>query len=101
MATATDQTTAQLAVKGMKCASCAAAIEQSLRGLEGVSQAAVSYGNNSAEVAFDPRRVDLDQVIGAVRAAGFEAAPAETVGEDELAAEHRAELRRYGLRLLL
>ncbi len=95
-----DLATARLSVLGMKCASCASSIEHALDALDGVGSAAVSYGNESAAVSYDATRLDLDALIAAVRAAGFDAVAGEE-SEDRLAAEHRRELRRFGVRLIV
>jgi Cu+-exporting ATPase len=63
----------QLELEGMTCASCAARIERKLNKLEGV-QAAVNYATEEATVHYDPRRVDLDDLIRAVEAIGYGAA---------------------------
>ncbi len=91
----------RLQLSGLKCASCAAAVERALRQLDGVAVASVSFGNSSADVTWDPARLDLEQVIQAVQDAGFAAAPAGEDDDDPLEAEHRRELRRYLPRLLV
>src|SRR5689334_2975981 len=63
----------QVELEGMTCASCAARIERKLNKLEGV-QAAVNYATEEATVHYDPRRVDLDDLIRAVEAIGYGAA---------------------------
>ena len=63
----------QLALEGMTCASCATRIEKKLNRLEGV-EASVNYATEEASVAFDPGRVQLEQLIRTVEAAGYGAA---------------------------
>jgi Cu+-exporting ATPase len=58
----------------MTCASCAARIEKKLNKLEGVD-ASVNYATDQAAVDFDPARVQLEQLIRAVEAAGYGALP--------------------------
>jgi len=65
----------------MTCASCATRIERKLNKLEGV-QAAVNYATEEATVDYDPRRIGVDDLIGAVEAAGYGAA-LPGMGEDE------------------
>lgn len=60
-------------IKGMHCASCAAIIEKTLNGLEGVESAEVALLTNSASVVFDESKLGSKQIIKAVKAAGFEA----------------------------
>ena len=57
----------------MTCTSCAARIEKRLNGLDGVS-ASVNYAAEQAAVSFDPEHASLDDLIGAVKAAGYHAA---------------------------
>ena len=71
----------RLALEGMTCASCATRIERKLNKLEGV-QAAVNYATEEATVDYDPRRIGVDDLIGAVEAAGYGAA-LPGMGEDE------------------
>jgi Cu+-exporting ATPase len=72
----------QLELEGMTCASCATRIERKLNKLEGV-EAAVNYATEEATVNYDPRRIEVEDLIGAVEAAGYGAAlPSMTKAED-------------------
>ncbi len=67
----------ELPVAGMTCASCAARVERSLTGVEGVVAASVNPATETAAVAYDPARVDRGRLAAAVEAAGYRvAAPA-------------------------
>jgi Cu+-exporting ATPase len=92
MATVTVRETGEqveLAIEGMTCASCAARIEKRLNKLDGVS-ASVNYASEHAAVTFDPADVSLEDLIGAVEAAGYHASlPEEALGEDDPAAPYR------------
>ena len=83
----------ELAITGMTCASCAARIEKRLNELAGVA-ANVNFASEHAAVAFDPARIDIEDLIGAVEAAGYGAALPETVSDED-------PTRPYRLRLLL
>ncbi|HET9213831.1 MAG TPA: heavy metal translocating P-type ATPase [Gaiellaceae bacterium] len=63
----------RLELEGMTCAACAARIERSLNGLEGV-EASVNFATEQAAVAYDDRRVALDDLVRAVEGAGYRAA---------------------------
>ncbi|HET8980683.1 MAG TPA: heavy metal translocating P-type ATPase [Solirubrobacteraceae bacterium] len=79
----------ELAIEGMTCASCAARIEKRLNKLDGVS-ASVNYASEHAAVSFDPARVSLEDLVGAVQAAGYHASlPQEALGEEDPAAAYR------------
>jgi P-type Cu+ transporter len=63
----------ELDLKGMTCASCASRVERKLNELEGV-EATVNFATERAAVSFEPGAVNPDQLLGAVEAAGYEAA---------------------------
>jgi Cu+-exporting ATPase len=63
----------ELEIGGMTCASCAARVEKKLNKLEGVD-ATVNYATELASVSFDPHRHPLEDLLGAVKAAGYTAA---------------------------
>ena len=80
----------ELAVKGMTCAGCASRVERSLTRIDGV-EAAVNLALEQVAVRFDPAAVSVDDLIGAVRWAGYDA---EQVGIDaaaDLALEQEAD----------
>ena len=80
VATPEPDTRVDLALEGMTCAACANRIERKLNKLDGV-EASVNYATEHALVRFDPRRVTVPDLVGAVEAAGYGAA---------LASERRA-----------
>jgi len=61
-----------LKISGMSCASCAVAVEKSLKGVEGVEAARVNLGTETASVEFDLNRVRLPDLEKAIRSAGYE-----------------------------
>ncbi|MGH3002037.1 MAG: heavy metal translocating P-type ATPase, partial [Gaiellaceae bacterium] len=63
---------ADLELEGMTCASCAARIERSLNRLDGV-EATVNFATERAAVSYDPARVHMDDLVGAVESAGYRA----------------------------
>ncbi len=62
-----------LDIAGMTCASCAGRVERALRRVPGVNAAEVNLATERARVAAPPGAVRLDQLITAVRKAGYEA----------------------------
>ena len=70
--------TLHLPVTGMSCASCAATVERTLKALEGVQAAAVSFAGDQATVTFDPKAVGLRDILGRIQAAGY-AVPTQRV----------------------
>ena len=62
----------ELPIMGMTCASCAARIERKLNKLDGVT-ATVNYATERATVEFDPELTPAEDLLGAVKAAGYRA----------------------------
>jgi mercuric ion binding protein len=56
-------------------------VKRALEGLSGVSRADVSFQKKEAVVTFDPVQVRVDQMIQAVRRAGFRASLKSPGGE--------------------
>ncbi len=86
----------ELELEGMTCASCASRIERKLNALEGAS-ATVNFASEQAYVHFDPARLEADDLIAAVKSAGYDARVYDRgqVHEHELSGSH------YGTRLLV
>jgi Cu+-exporting ATPase len=62
-----------LGLLGMTCSSCAMVIEKTLIKVDGVKSATVNLAANTGTVEFDPAVVGIDELIGAVRGAGYDA----------------------------
>ncbi|HMK98051.1 MAG TPA: cation transporter, partial [Acidimicrobiales bacterium] len=62
-----------LVISGMTCASCAVRVEKQLNKMGGVS-ATVNFANEQAAVSYDPSQVTVEDLIGAVGSAGYQAA---------------------------
>jgi Cu+-exporting ATPase len=61
----------ELKVSGMTCATCATTIEKSLLDLEGVEDAQVNLGTETATVEYDPTTLKLLDLENAVTDAGY------------------------------
>jgi len=61
-----------LSVGGMSCAACVVRVENALKELEGVEEAAVNFATEQAQVVYDPRKVDLDSFKKAIEGAGYQ-----------------------------
>ena len=81
----------ELAVVGMTCANCAAAVERTLsRKVPGVVSASVNFATETATVAFDPLATDPRAMAKAVHDAGYELIlPREGAGEQDTEQEAR------------
>ncbi|MDH7508857.1 MAG: heavy metal translocating P-type ATPase [Methanomassiliicoccales archaeon] len=63
---------ATLPIIGMTCATCAQTIEHTLSGLPGVESASVNLAAEKATVVYDPKKVQIDEMKKAVKAAGYD-----------------------------
>ena len=76
---------AQLDIQGMTCASCSATVERVVGKLPGVQNANVNLSAETLTLDYDPAEISLQQVVGAVADAGYQAIlPVESTIEDEL-----------------
>jgi len=64
----------EMAVEGMVCATCANHIEHELNKLDGVT-ATVNYATEKAAVDYDASRVSPEDLVGAIKVAGYTARP--------------------------
>ncbi|MGQ0618111.1 MAG: heavy metal translocating P-type ATPase [Acidimicrobiia bacterium] len=87
-------------VTGMTCASCAARVERTLAGQDGVAGAAVNFAAERATVTVDPDGVDPDSLVAAVGKVGYGLAPVEPGSEQEAGAAEQA-LQSMWLRRVL
>ena len=87
--------TAELRLTGMSCASCAARIEKTLRGMAGVTEASVNFASEKARVSFLPGKTGVREMVRAVEANGYGAEPVE-----EAAPDRERELREREVRSL-
>jgi copper chaperone CopZ len=62
-----------LAVKGMDCAACIPEIKNSLAKVQGVNSADVSLRNQTVTVEYNPAKASPQQLVKAVKAAGYDA----------------------------
>jgi len=75
-----------LDVLGMTCTNCSNTIQRQLNKVEGVQEAAVNFASEKASVTYFPDLVGRDDLVAAVRRAGFdviEAAPGEDAEDAE------------------
>jgi Cu2+-exporting ATPase len=66
---------ATLILDGIRCAACLWLNERTLRRIPGVLSADINYATRRAQVAWDPSRIRLSEIIEAVRAVGYDAYP--------------------------
>jgi Cu+-exporting ATPase len=74
----------ELPITGMTCANCAMNIERTLnKKVPGVVQASVNFASERAAVQYLPNLTNLEEIIAAIRQAGFDAILLDETGEDE------------------
>ncbi|WII71780.1 heavy metal translocating P-type ATPase [Bdellovibrio sp. 22V] len=76
---------AELSIEGMTCASCVGRIEKSLKAVPGLKTASVNLATEKAKVTYVPGLVSMNDLIGAVSRAGYEAKP---VGSEKGSADN-------------
>ncbi|MDR3792449.1 MAG: heavy metal translocating P-type ATPase [Terracidiphilus sp.] len=86
----TSSTTLTLPVLGMTCAACQHHVEQALRSTPGVSEARVDLMSHRATVAYDPSATAPAALVGAIRAAGYDAVLPRADGSAPAARDHDA-----------
>ncbi len=84
VASGENERTATLILDRIRCAACLWLNERWLRRLPGVLRADIHYTTRRAQVAWDPRRLKLSDIIAAVRAIGYDAFPYDPRRQDEL-----------------
>jgi Cu+-exporting ATPase len=93
-----------LGVEGMTCASCVGKVERALQKVPGVEEAHVNLATARADVRFDPARVREDELIAAVKSAGYGAESWKEGGPAPAADPHSGGLAlslAFGIPLLL
>ncbi len=66
-----DSREMMLRAEDMACSSCAGDMERILRETAGILDAAVSFGDETVHVRYDPAILDRKQVYAAVRRLGY------------------------------
>ena len=72
-----DGTHGSLAVSGMKCGECADHVKTALMGVEGVRGATVDHVTGKVEVSYDDKKTNLDAMVKAINATGYQASIAQ------------------------
>ncbi len=67
-----------LGVQGMTCASCVTRVARALRGVDGVADASVNLATEKATVSYDPEKVGIPALLGAVKERGYTPVTAQT-----------------------
>jgi Cu+-exporting ATPase len=78
---------AELPLLGMTCANCANTIERTLRKLSGVSSATVNFASERASVDYVPGAASINDMVAAIRKAGYDVPTAATNASNADAAD--------------
>ncbi len=62
-----------LKTTGMHCRSCSAMVDMTVGELGGVASVSTDHSTGDTKVAFDPEVVSIDDIIAAIRGAGYDA----------------------------
>ena len=96
------QTKKTFSIKGMHCASCVMVLEQSLKKVEGVSEATVNLATEKATVTYDSQKVTDATLSSAVSNVGYQALITEEIRtEDDEQKEKQQELRALRLKVIV
>lgn len=68
-----SQTSVKISTSGMHCSSCAMLVDMTLADVDGVAESRTDHATGETLVTYDDERVDLDQLLSAIRGAGYEA----------------------------
>ncbi|MFP4317017.1 MAG: heavy metal translocating P-type ATPase [Desulfovibrionales bacterium] len=69
----TEQTGHQtFGIKGMNCAACSGRLERVMAEVDGVESVSVNLAGESMDIAWDPERIDVDEIARRVKETGFE-----------------------------
>jgi Cu+-exporting ATPase len=79
MAEKEGSTKVQIAISGMHCAACAAAIEKELAKLSGVERVNVNLASEKASIVYEPTRINLAGIRDAISRTGYEAVVRKSV----------------------
>ncbi len=96
------ETSVELAIDGMSCASCVARIEKTLKTVPGVTDATVNLATGRGTVRTAGGAVDVGELIQAVRNSGYDARPAGSGDtSDKEALNREAEILRLRTSLIV
>ncbi len=89
---------ASLGIIGMTCSSCQAVIERTLQRMPGVGSAVVNLAAETATVAYDPHTLTVDDLVAAVRSAGYDAVPRDEDAAPGTAGDAQREAQQEHIR---
>jgi sulfite exporter TauE/SafE/copper chaperone CopZ len=79
--------TKKIKIKNMHCNNCERIIAKRVNSLEGVDHISISYAKETAEVTFDPKKTNLEQISKIISDEGYECCSIEDSHEKKI--EHK------------
>lgn len=92
---------AELGLKNMSCAACAARIEKALSKSPGVYKATVNFATETATVEFNSSDTNLKNLIKVVKDAGYDAFEKTEVNIDREKEEREREIKNLGILVVI
>lgn len=62
-----------LKLSGLHCTSCAVNIDLTLEDLPGIAESKTNYARSTAEVYYDPEKINQDKIITEIKKLGYRA----------------------------
>ncbi|KKQ27240.1 MAG: Copper-translocating P-type ATPase [Candidatus Magasanikbacteria bacterium GW2011_GWC2_37_14] len=90
-----------LILSGMHCASCALVIEKGLKKVSGVKEANVNFSAEKARIIFDTSKATTNDLIEAVKAAGYKAQIADNADPEVERKRKEKEIKGYQNKFLV
>lgn len=72
-----DLKEAKLNTTGMHCRSCSMLVDMTVGELDGVAEVHTDHATGETLVTFDTEVLGVDEIVSAIREAGYDAEPAE------------------------
>ncbi len=88
-----------LHISGLKCASCASIIDESLKKTEGVIASNTSYATDTCKIVYDPSKISKKTFLSQIKNLGYTAS--EYFGDENFKTEQRKTLIRFGIAALI
>ncbi|MFH2109252.1 MAG: heavy metal translocating P-type ATPase [Patescibacteria group bacterium] len=81
-------------ISGMHCSSCASIIERQLKKVPGVFEAKVNFASEKATVTYEPKITKIEDLILAIKTAGYKGIPAESESSETQTKRQQLEISR-------
>lgn len=75
-------TTKKFKIVDMHCTSCAVTIDMELEDTDGVIESNTSYAKACVEVAFDPKKIQEEDIIAVLKKVGYTAKQTDLYGRN-------------------